>query len=107
MRDGAQCRLQRDAARVAEEERRRLAAHGLDVRDVRVAFMLRDDVLPKRCLPKDAEAFFAAHPRAREGLVKATGAVCEACGCPEPWFFCAEAAAPPEAMKRAGYAPLP
>ena len=55
-------------------------------------------------MPADVEAFWKMHPEAAEGVKKSQGMVCEACGCPETWFYCVASTSGAEALRKAGYA---
>lgn len=80
--EGKQCQL-RAASEVAKEQQR-LGTHALDVW---VAYALEAKLLPAPCLPKKP---FGPRPKQ----------ACEACGCPETWYFCARSA---ENLSKFGY----
>lgn len=84
-RQGKQCSLRAASAITAEKTRLDGAAV-----DVWVSYAL--DLLPAACIPKDPAKY-----------VKPPVPVCQACGCPETWFFCARSSADPAALKKLGY----
>lgn len=86
-REGKQCSLRAVSAVAAEKERLRPA-----VAEIWVSYAL--ELLPAACIPKDRKPFQKAP----------TG--CESCGCPQTWFFCAQSAAGPAALRTLGYTPV-
>lgn len=103
-RDGQQCVLQDEGERIAAAERDRLEAIDIEITGSWVAFLLREDVLPKGCVPDDPDQFFSDHPLAASGVKSSGGAVCEACGCPETWFFCVASQSDSDLLEGQGYA---
>src|SRR5262245_19203384 len=106
-RDGRQCQLQTN---VQEETARELTRFKMEQQYVHtdgiwISWMLRSDHLPEGCVPSDAEAFFDKFPWA-SAVTAPRSHRCEACGCPETWFYCVLSDSPPEELKALGYAPL-
>ena len=104
--DGEQCTLAEDNEPVLTEEITRLESRDASIHYLTVSSILRDDLVPKWCVPTDTDDFFRAYPWAAAGVQFSGGAVCEACGCPETWFYCLESSSDPTLLKELGYAPL-
>lgn len=83
--EGKQCQLR--AAKEVAKEKERLGAKALDVW---VAYDLAPALLPPPCVPKKP---FGPPPKA----------VCQACGCPQTWYFCAQST---NDLKPLGYTAL-
>jgi hypothetical protein len=90
-REGKQCSLR--AATAIAVERERLGPAALDVY---VSYALKSELLPAACIPKDLSRF----------VKKKQLPVCEACGCPETWFYCLRSAAAPKELRKLGYTPV-
>ena len=73
-REGKQCQLR--AKKEVEKEKQRLA---LAVAEVWATYSLDPSQVPAACVPKKR---FGPQPVQ----------VCQACGCPETWYFCAASA---------------
>jgi hypothetical protein len=104
--DGRQCILPKGARGPIEDESARLRQAGVMIEELAVAAALVPEWLPARCLPKDIAGFWRKHPGARADVKKSGGMVCEACGCPETWFYCVASQSKPALLKQAGYAPV-
>jgi len=104
--DGRQCELSGANSKALEPEKSRLKAAGIAVEEIQVSTIVRADSMGAGCVPADVEAFWSAHPEAAAGLKKALGMVCEACGCPEAWYYCVASRSGARAMREAGFAPV-
>jgi|GEM_PF-3178738 len=85
--DGKQCQLRAAKAIAAEKERVGDAAI-----EVFVSYDLAPERLPSACIPGKP--------------LPPQKAVCQACGCPQPFYYCVRSTAAPAAMAKLGYAPV-
>jgi hypothetical protein len=102
--DGRQCTLPSGASGPIADETARLRQAGISVESLAVSFAVGAEWLPLGCLPKDVDGFWKKHPEARAGVKQSGGIVCEACGCPETWFYCVASTSKAELLSKAGYA---
>lgn len=107
--DGAQCGLDADAREEAlAGARARIEGKGARAEAAWVAPSLSG--LPEACRPAGGRAgleeLFGRYPAAVIDAESYGRMTCQACGCPQPWLVCARAAGAPEALRRAGFAPV-
>lgn len=105
-RSGRQCVLASRFKVLAEEEKETLTRRGLKVMGIWAGGWWRKGGLPYTCTP--TVSFWDDHPWAGKEVQRAGARpVCEGCGCFAPWYFCVLTRAPVQAMREAGYGPLP